>query len=334
MEIKKTLLLETTKNKWESKSVCNPTAIKYKNEIHLLYRGVDENSISSIGHAIIKNGKVKRFSQPVLFPEEDYEIKGVEDPRVTKIGNTFYLLYTAFDGENARIAYAVSNNLTKWEKKGVISPNIKVNEAIKMVRERRYRKAWKRQKKSYPDSFLWDKDGVLFPEKINGRFTMLHRFKPEIQIVTFKDFSELKKRRFWVDYIKNIHKHTIMKRKFKWESGFIGPGAVPIKIKNEWLLIYHATKRLYYLLSRKDRADYIYTAGAVLLNSKRELKRLSYPLFKPELDWEKEGSVNDVVFPEGAILDGKNLKIFYGCSDRRIGMAELNIDELLKEIGQ
>ena len=79
----------------------------------------------------------------------------------------------------------------------------------------------------------------------------------------------------------------------------------------------------------------VYHAGAALLDLKNpeiEISRLKRPLFSPKFDWEKQGDVNDVVFPEGVTLEKDNLKIYYGCADKRIGLAEVSFKELMKNL--
>lgn len=349
--------MEASENEWEARAVLNPTVIKDNKGVeHIFYRAVAKNWVSSIGYAKIVNGDIQRFNKPIIAPTKNYEKKGIEDPRITKIGKTYYMLYTVFNGRDARIAYATSTNLKKWIKKGIISPGIFVTQARKIVKIKKYRDSWKRQEIYGARISLWDKDAVLFPEKINGKFVMLHRFLPDIQIVKFKDFSELKKEKFWKNYIENLSEgedKISLYRRYGWEDIHIGAGATPIKTKKGWLLIYHGAsmkkgkvhnatinKLLYQIQGlshrlRNKRLSMVYHAGAALLDLKNpeiELARLRAPLFSPKYRWEKEGDINDVVFPEGVTIDGDNLRIFYGCSDSRIGLAEMSLKQLLKNL--
>jgi len=319
------ILLEPTKNPWESLAVLNPTALKVKGIIHLLYRAIQSPNHSCLGRAKIENGKLKRYKNPCLKPTTDYESEGVEDPRLVKLGNTYHLLYTAWDGRNARIALATSADLKHFEKKGVISPNITLEEAIKVVGSRRYKKRWKKEVKDRNlDAILYDKDGVLFSEKINGRYAMLHRLEPDIQIVYFDSFEDLQSKEFWLDYLKNIEEYIVMRPKFRWEQKKVGAGATPIKTNQGWLLLYHGVDK-----------EETYNAGVALLDLKHpeiELARLAKPLFKPEYEWEKQGVVDNIVFPEGAVRDNGSLNVFYGCADSRVGVARVNFKELMDNL--
>lgn len=121
-------ILSPEGNGWESWAVFNPAAWTDGSQVYLLYRGEHrptscQNPISSIGLATSADGIIfQRRPTPVLWPAEPYERMGCEDPRLTTINNTFYLTYTAYDGEMARIALAVSQDLLTWEKRGLLFP--------------------------------------------------------------------------------------------------------------------------------------------------------------------------------------------------------------------
>jgi len=327
--------MEPSEKKWESRAVLNPTVIKEKNTEHMFYRAVDKKKISSIGYARIENNKIERFDNPILSPTKKYEKKGIEDPRITKIKNKYYLLYTAFDGTDARIAYAVSKNLKDWEKQGIISPNISARQAQKIVKIKTYKDKWKHQEIIGSRVSLWDKDAVLFPEKINNKFVMLHRFMPDIQIVKFDSFSQLKEENFWRDYIKNLGEDedkVSLYRRYEWEEEHIGAGATPIKTKKGWLLIYHGVESNEQDFFTKALSKTLYNVHGFLHKLRNKRLPLIYPLFSPKYDWEKQGDINNVIFPEGAVIDKKILKIYYGCSDSRIGLAEVNFKELIGKL--
>ncbi|MFH1637273.1 MAG: pesticidal protein Cry7Aa [Candidatus Woesearchaeota archaeon] len=322
------LYLEPTENEWESKAVLNPTAIKEGSIVHLIYRAVKHPNYSCLGHAKIEDGKLYRHKQPLIVPTEEYEAEGVEDPRITKIGDIFYLLYTAWDGKNARVALATGKSIDKLTKQGIISPNIPVEKAIGLVISDRYKENWQsRLELGEKGLILFDKDAVLLPEKISGKFVMLHRLEPDIQVVYFDSFDELKDDRFWEEYIRNIEDHVIMRPKYKWEAKRIGAGAVPLKTDYGWLLFYHGVE------GEKD--ERIYSAGVALFTHNLEnVTRLEEPLFRPEFEWEKEGDVNNVVFPEGVVIEDGMLNIFYGCADSRIGLAKIKFESLLEKLGR
>jgi predicted GH43/DUF377 family glycosyl hydrolase len=325
------ILLEPGLNEFESHAVLNPTAYQDGDDVHLLYRGVRIPNYSSIGYALMQGPTsiVDKENVPVIFPEHSFECKGCEDPRVTKIDNDFYILYTAWDGKSPRIAVAKSNDLKSFDKMGIISPNITVADAMNIVNEERYKKTWTRQAihRGY-DSILGDKDAVLFPEKFQGKYALLHRLEPDIQIIFFNDFSELMTKEFWTDYLSDIESHVVMRQQNKWEDEKIGAGAVPIKMDDGWLLIYHGV----HITQAGCR---VYKAGASLLNlsdPQIEVTRLDQPLFEPRNHWERNGIVNNVVFPEGTSIFDDDLYIYYGAADRVVAWRKLPLHNLLTQM--
>ena len=128
------IVLAPTENKFENRSVLNPGVYQEGEFVHLFYRAIDKRLNSSIGYAKLKGPTkvVERWDKPILKSEFNYERKGVEDPRIVKINGTFYMTYVAHDGKNALCAYATSQNLKEWERKGIISPKIQYDSAGKI----------------------------------------------------------------------------------------------------------------------------------------------------------------------------------------------------------
>ncbi|MCM8767077.1 MAG: pesticidal protein Cry7Aa [Candidatus Omnitrophica bacterium] len=322
-KVKRILLYEGSFD-WEKDGVFNPGVIVEDNQVHIIYRAIKCENYSRLGYLKLKKeNQIEKYQYPVISPTEPYEKQGIEDPRVTKIEDSYYITYTAYDGKSARISVAESKNLLNFKKLGIISPNITFLEAFKISQNNRYKNFWKRQIEQLGENIIiWDKDGCLFSEKINGKYALLHRIEPDIQIVYFNDFFELKNKEFWEEYFREIESKIVMKPKYKWEEEKIGAGAPPIKTKYGWLLLYHGVD--------KNR---VYRAGLSLLdieNPQKEIARLPFPLFEPDYDWEKNGNVPNVVFPTGAFIKDEVLYIFYGCADKRIGCAEIELKEINK----
>jgi len=326
------IILEKTNLKFEDKAVLNPACIQADGITHMFYRTINRNNISSIGYCQLKDNKVvKRFKNPVLFPEYDYEKEGVEDPRITLLEGIYYLFYTAYDGKNALIAYATSKDLVHFIKQGIISPKISYDEAEDIFRESKVRERYTMfevlyKEKEGKDTLLFEKDASLFPQKINNKFALLHRILPGIQIIYFNKFSELNEK-YWRGYLENLSDFIVLDPLFFFENRNIGGGCPPIKTRDGWLIIYHAVE--------DSPLGKIYRAGAALLDLKNPLKvlgRLKEPLFSPERSWEKSGVVNNVVFPTGAVLKNKRLYIYYGAADKLIAAKSVNLTELLIEL--
>ena len=332
---KEGVVLEPTNLEFENQAVLNPAVIKVGNNVHMFYRAVKQGNYSSIGYAKLDGplNVVERAKRPLLFPEENYEIHGVEDPRIVDINRTYYMTYMAYDNKNVSTAYAVSKDLKKFEKKGEISSYLSYAEIkkffIKLDMDEEYFNfdLYNKSEKDTADTvYVWGKDAVLFPKKINGKFAMLHRVLPNIHIAYFNDFKELT-HDYWEDHFKNLSDFIVLEKKHWFESRALGAGAPPIETEKGWLMIYHAIEN-----SPEGR---IYRAGAALLDKKDPTKvigRLCDPIFSPETEWELKGDVDNVVFPSGTALFGKRLYIYYGAADKRIAAASLDIDEILDEL--
>lgn len=326
-------ILEPTDLDFEKTAVLNPAVWQDGQTVHLLYRAIDEDHVSRIGYARLDGPRAvaQRSISPIIVPEYDYEMRGVEDPRVVRIGDTFYMTYVAHDGKNAVTCYATSPDLLHWNKHGVISPKFTYHEAEKLMRDAHVKDAYFLFASYYEEAAgfdvrPWHKDFILFPRKIGGRFIMLQRILPDIQIVFFNDFADLTEQ-FWSAYLQNLSQYVILENKHWFETRNIGGGCVPVETDEGWIMIFHTVEE-----TNKGRT---YHACAALLdkeNPVRVLGRLHEPLFSPEEEWERSGFVSNVVFPTGAAQFGDSLYIYYGAADKRIAVAEVSITELIAEM--
>jgi predicted GH43/DUF377 family glycosyl hydrolase len=337
IEVKKEgVLLEKTELGFENEGVLNPAVISDGGSIHIFYRAVSKGNHSSVGYCRL-NGPLtveERSESPVLFPQFGYESHGVEDPRIVKIDDLYYLTYTAYDGVNALGALAVSKDLKHFEKQGLIVPQITYDEfshlagAKGVINEKYLRYNDHRQITENPDKkvFLWDKNVIFFPRRINGKLYFLHRVRPDIQIVAVNNLQELTTD-FWQKYFLHLDEGIVLSPKHKQEVSYIGGGCPPIETEHGWLLIYHGV--------HDTVKGYVYSACAALLDlqdPQKEIARLPYALFKPEYEWELKGEVNNVCFPTGSVLIEDTLYIYYGAADERIACASVSLSALLKEL--
>jgi len=296
-------ILEPRKNiAWEARSVFNPSAIELENKIHLLYRAQSEDNTSTLGYASSKDGIKfnERLSEPVYIPREPFEMKkqpgnsGCEDPRLTLIDNTIYMLYTAFDGVNlprvAATSISVKNFLAKnwlWKKPVIISP-----------------------------FGVDDKDAFLFPKKIGKNYLIFHRVGLDICVDPIPSLD------FTTECVKTITP-IVSPRKFMWDSERIGINTPPIESKNGWIVLYHGI----------SKNHHTYRVGAILLDKKdptKVLARTTAPIFEPEMPYEKEGQVPNVVFPCGTVVRDGVVFIYYGAADKVIGLAKIKLTDLEK----
>jgi len=335
MKIKKHgVILRPTKHAFESKCVFNPGILQEGKTVHIIYRALNNDFMSSFGYAQLDGPLkiVKRWTKPFLKKKYNYEKKGIEDPCIVKIDNTIYMTYVAHDGTDAVVAYMQGENIFNLKHGGIISAKISYKKAAKLfsyatLKDSYYMFAAFYEKYNEENILVWEKDGVLFPEKIQGKFALMHRVLPDIQLAKFNSFKELKDKNYWHNHLMRLDKKIILEGKEGWEARHIGAGAPPIKTKHGWIMIYHGVEP-----SNKGR---VYHAGAALLdlkNPKIVKARLREPLFSPEEDYETEGHVNNVVFPTGTATFDNRLYIYYGTSDTYTAVASVNIDDLIKEL--
>lgn len=337
IEVKKEgVLLKKTTLGFESMGVLNPAVIRDGVYVHLFYRAVSKGNYSSIGYCKLKGPVTieERHDAPALFPQFDYESHGVEDPRITKIDDLYYLTYTAYDGINALGALAVSKDLVNFEKRGLIVPQITYDEFSHLAGSKsainekyiRYNDHGRIKGKQGKKILLWDKNVIFFPRRINGKLYFLHRVRPDIQIVAINQLEDLTTE-FWQNYFLHFDESIVLSPRHKHEVSYIGGGCPPIETAHGWLLIYHGV--------HDTVKGYVYSACAALLdlqNPQKEIVRLPYSLFKPEHDWELKGEVNNVCFPTGTALFDDTLFIYYGAADEQIACASLSLSSLLSEL--
>jgi beta-1,2-mannobiose phosphorylase / 1,2-beta-oligomannan phosphorylase len=333
---KEGVLLEKSNLGFENEGVLNPAVIREGEELHLFYRAVGKGNYSSIGYCRLKGPLevVHRSDSPVLFPQFEYESAGMEDPRIVKIDDLYYLSYTAYDGINALGALALSKNLLHFEKVGLVAPQIayeefsRLAESKAVINEKYFRYNQHRHdiEGVGKKMFLWDKNIIFFPRRIEGKIFFLHRVRPDIQIVSINELHDLTTE-FWQNYFLHLDSSIVLSSKYKHEVSYIGGGCPPIETPQGWVMIYHGVF--------DTIKGYVYSACVALLdlnNPQLEIARLPYPLFKPEEEWELKGYVNNVCFPTGTALFGDTLYIYYGAADEQIACASVSFSELVNEL--
>lgn len=289
-------------NNWEAKAVYNPAAIYLQGKIHILYRAQSDDNTSVLGYATSIDGTHIDFRspKPAYVPRESFEQKrtpggnsGCEDPRLTQIGNTIYMLYTAFDGQHPpRVA------LTSILEKDFLKQEWNWAKPVLI---------------SSPDED--DKDACLFPEKIKGEYVIIHRAGDEIDLSFHSDLNFDGNE--WLEEYRWIAPRAGM-----WDSKKVGIAAPPIKTKEGWLVLYHGVSE-----------DGIYRVGAVLADLydlTKIINRTDEPIFEPETEYEKIGQIPNVVFPCGAVVIGEKIFMYYGGADQVVGVATGDIEKLLK----
>lgn len=330
------IILEGTLLEFENEGVMNPAVMAEGNTVHMFYRAVKKGNHSTIGYCRLEGPLkvVERDTVPLIVPDFHYESQGVEDPRIVKIDDLYYLTYTAYDGDSAVGALALSSDLRHFEKKGIITSQITYPQFRELLRTQQaiigkyFRSGNKREASNDKGRplYLMDKNVVFFPRKINGKFYFMHRIRPDIQYVAVESLDMLTPD-YWKRYFQDFAKRILLAPFHDHESSYIGAGCPPIETKAGWLLIYHSVY--------DTPSGYVYSACAALLdidNPAIEIARLPYPLFTPTTDYELSGVVNKVCFPTGTALFGDTLYIYYGAADKLIACASVQLTELLDEL--
>lgn len=324
-------IMSPTANEWESEAVFNPAAFTDNGRIHLLYRALGSDGVSRIGYASSTDGIHfdVRLDHPVYEPSTgfgkphpewspgrstyDPELNtsggswaGCEDPRVVKIDGHAYMTFVAFDGWSF-IRQALTsipldhlhNKHWKWTKPRLISKPGETH-----------------------------KNWVIFPEKINGKYAVIHGITPDIHIDYIDSLDELGKGTF----IKSMPSHGgagwhDKARQNHWDNRVRGAGAPPIKTDMGWLLLYHAT-------DKRDPGKY--KLGAMLLDLDDPsiiLYRSATPVLEPAEWYENDGKPG-VVYTCGAIILNENLVVYYGGGDKHIAVARANVQTFLEGLTQ
>lgn len=333
---KEGILLEKTLHEFEEEGVTNPAVIREGNNVHVLYRAISKGNFSSIGYCLL-HGPLSlstRNTHELISPQNTFESHGIEDPRIVFFEDTYYLTYTAYDGVNALGALMVSRNLRQFTSMGIIVPCLTYEDFTHFENHnepiyKRYfayhdkRETRETQGKSI---FLWDKNVILFPRRINGKIYFLHRIRPDIQLVCVDKFEDLTPE-FWRDYFLQFNKWVFLVPIYAHEKSYVGGGCPPIETSEGWLIIYHGV--------HDSVNGNVYVTCAALFdieNPIQELARLPYPLFQPDEQWEQKGNVNNVCFSTGAVVFDDRLYIYYGAADERIATASISLKELLSEL--
>lgn len=312
---------------WEEKDVFNPAAINVDGTIQLLYRAEDVlgryNGTSRIGLASSEDGfNFTREPEPVLYPDkdalEDLEWEGgVEDPRIVEDENgTYYLTYTAYDGDKARLFVASSNDLRTWTKHGSIFKNYKNGDLVSM---------W-----SKAGSIVTRREGdKLIATKLNGSYVMLWgesniyaATSPDL--INWSPIEETDPAKMEYDELRDHPAFKIVfgPRPGKFDSYLVEPGPPAVLTDNGIVFLYN---------SRNDPEngdpsypDGTYAAGQVLLNPDNVfdvIDRTEDPFLVPDKPYEITGQVNNVCFIEGLVPKGDRWFLYYGTADSKIAVA-------------
>lgn len=298
---------ETVFRRYSGNPIITATAVPRANSIHNSaivpfgdgYAGifrVDEQDMSFTLHVGKSQDGIHWQINPerVAMHSDDPDVTVAPhsyDPRITKIEDRYYVTWCNAGAQGPCIGLATTKDFTTF----------------------------RQMENPLPPA---NRNCVLFPRKINGKYAMLHR-PSDRGHTPFGDvfFASSPDLVHW-----GCHRFAFGPRG-GWQSTKVGPGPVPIETKDGWLLIYHGVWT--------SCNGYLYYVGGALLDLDKPwnvLFRTKDYLLAPTEPYERVGDVPNVVFPSAAVLNGKNVRIYYGCADTCISMAEADLGELVQFI--
>ena len=307
---------------WESEAVFNPAAVYHEGRIHLLYRALGRDGISRIGYASSSDGIHfdDRLPYPVFVPtlpeipqkfrnpfaKKEYSRDqyasgggwgGSEDPRAVVIDDQLYMTFGMFESwQSMRMAITSINRddfsakFWHWSPHMFLSPQEQTH-----------------------------KNWVLFPEKIKGKFAILHALTPTISVE-------------YVDTIESLRDNPIQSNNHRsgrvgaWDAFVRGAAAPPIKTLYGWLLFYHGMN------SEMDNIGY--KVGAMILDLKdptKILHRSNEPILIPT-EWYENDWKYGVVYASGAVVKDGSLFLYYGGGDKTISVATAPLERFLSDL--
>lgn len=310
---------------WEKEGVFNPAAVLIDDVVHLLYRAVGSDGVSRVGYAMSHDGlhfsdgdtapifsfekpasrtvrkdRVEKYD-PVMYPSGG-SYGGCEDPRATKIGDTIYMTFNAFDGwDFIRIGLSMiseedflKKKWSAWSKTQLISPPGEIH-----------------------------KNWMLFPEKINNKYAILHSISPKIEIEYRDSITDIGT---YSPFIKSPVGVRTKGSRDRWDARIRGAGPPPLRTDRGWLVLYHANEH---------NESHKYKLGAHLLdlyNPSKIIATAILPVLEPDAWYENDGKPG-IVYACGAVIkqeeNGDSLYVYYGGGDKYVCAAHTNLNELL-----
>jgi len=299
---------------WEAQAVFNGCPVKDEDGYHLLYRALSFEKkhkdqtmeVSTIGYAHSDDGySFTDDRMQLIKPEKEWEKYGCEDPRVTKIDDKYYITYTALSDfphtpEGIKIGVAVTKDFKTIESKHQVT-------------------------------HFNSKAMAIFPERINGKIVAIltiNTDKPPVRIMLaeFDTPEQMWNKKYWDKWKTNLDTHTLHFQRSLEDH--IEIGAPPVKTEDGWLLMYS------YIRNYKTGHPTfgIETALLDIENPVRVIGRSLDPLIKPEELYEQYGVIPNITFPSGLLVEGEELRLYYGAADTVCAVATTSLSELLEFI--
>ena len=269
----------------------------FDGETLLLVRVEDRTGFSHLSVACSPDGLTDwvidpdRSFRPDL--ESDAERFGIEDPRITRCGDEYMIVYTGFSKDGPLVCLASTRDFRSYERHGVLMP---------------------------PE----DKDAALFPNQFDRRWCLIHR-----PTATTPWYDGPTCGCHGVPTCGQWHDHQVLlpaREGAWWDANKIGLSTPPLLTSQGWLILYHGVRQT-------AAGSIYRTGLALLdtEHPERVLARSNEWMFGPETTYERTGDVDQVVFPCGWVLDddGDTLRIYYGAADTSVCVATASLASLL-----
>ncbi len=230
----------------------------------------------------------------IVWPQGPYEVYGIEDPRITQIGSTYYITYVAVSPWGISTMLLSTTDFQSFRRHGLIFS---------------------------PDN----KDVVLFPEKVMGDYIALHRPSgsarfnpPEIWVGRSPDLIH------W-----GTHSRLLGAEPDSLQDR-IGGGTPPIRTREGWLSIYHRSEKT----NRDDVTGIYagYSLLLDLDNPTKVLGQSAEPILAPTEPFETSGYVDNVLFPTGIVERKEGVLIYYGAADECVGVTAVSRSALIDSV--
>lgn len=290
---------------WQKKGTFNPAAVYEDGKVHIIFRTQGEDGVSRMGYAVSKDGihLDEVLDKPIYEPREEFELakaqnvnSGCEDPRITRIDDRFFMTYTAYDGINPpRVALT----------------SISVSDFLNR-------------------NWNWDKPRLISPPGVDDKDSCIVKKVRGEGYVAFHRLGDA----MWIDFLRDLdfpEKKYLTggifatARKNHWDNVKVGLSTPPLETERGWLLLYHAV----------CQPGFIYKVGAMLLDyddPRKIIARSDEPIFEPEMPYELEGIVPNVVFPCGAVIINEKIYMYYGGADYVTCVATIPVSKVLKDL--
>jgi beta-1,2-mannosidase len=279
------VLTADPRHSWESKYVFNPAAIVAGGLVYLLYRAQGEDLVSRIGLAWSHDGvHFERAADPVIEPDSDVDSHGCEDPRVVRIGATYYLTYTAYDGSSARLSLATSTDLRNWTKHGAMFGDFVTP----------------------GNSKPWSKSGAILTTPIGGKYYLYFGDLGIFPAVS----TDLKT---WTPSSTPV----VPMEPNDFTRKLVEAGPPPVLNADGRIVLLHNAAEPYGSALR-------YSPGQVVIDPAEPttcLARMTRPWLTPTTPYETTGQVPNTIFVEGLVELGGTWHAYYGASDTVVALA-------------